>query len=419
MSDVDAITAERDALRAERDALREERDALAEALAQLQAALASSADLLDRSERLVHYLTDNAPAVIYVKDLEGRFLLSNRLHADLLGRTSQEILGRREGDLLSSDEAAQIASVTAAVLESGQTDVQEFRLHLSDGPRWFLEQIFPLLDGDGRPFAVAGISTDVTRRKHAEEEAAIFRALVERSPDAVVVGAYPIALGDPFVQVNEAARALLGDDDEIRGWLAGVIADVDDVFHGALERGEVWRAEVTHVRDDAITVFDASAFVIRSAADESAAWILRDVSEARRHTREREALQRQIIAAHEAAIEELSAPLMPLARGVVAAPLLGRYSRERSRKLMEVLTRGITRHQAKVVLLDLTGLRDVDAATALHLDRLIATSKLLGAKVILTGVPAAVARILEEVGFDQSRVTITRTMGDGLALALR
>lgn len=160
------------ALRAECNALRAERDQLRTQVADLESRFAASERLLDRSNRLLHYLTEYAPTVIYVKDVDGRFLLSNRRHAELLERSPVDIVGCTEHDLLAPDEADQIAAVTAIVLATGESVQQEFCLELADGPRWFLEQIYPLYGSDGTPFAVAGLSTDVTDTKRLEYERA-------------------------------------------------------------------------------------------------------------------------------------------------------------------------------------------------------------------------------------------------------
>ncbi|MEZ4383805.1 MAG: PAS domain-containing protein [Nannocystaceae bacterium] len=303
--------ADDDALRAECAALRGERARLEARIAALEAQLASSRDEADRSHRLVVNITDNAPSVIYVKDLAGRFLLSNKLHTEFLGRTPGEVLGRQEGDFLSPDEAAEIAAVTERVVATRAIEVHEFRLTLDGTPHWFLEQVFPLVDDRGEPFAVGGISTDVTRRKLAEDEATLFRVLIERSPDPVCVAPYPLDLDAPLTYANAAATAAFGDESQVRAWLAERLsARAQARVEAALAGGQVWRAEWT--RDDPsgeARSFDVSVFVVEKGGDERAlAWMLRDVSEARRHTQERERLQESVINAQERVLAELSAP---------------------------------------------------------------------------------------------------------------
>ena len=402
--------------------LREERERLQGELAELEAELLRKSGVLQHSQRLLHYIAEYAPAVIYVKDLDGRFILSNRLHAEMLGLAPDEILGRFESDFLSEEEAAEIAAVSASALASGETAVQEFRLTLPEGIRWFHEQIFPLQGEDGRAFALAGISTDVTRRRNAEEAAAIFRTLVSRSPDGVMVMAYPIDWRCPPLHVNDRASQLFGDDEGLMSWLRETVESLGEGagLSSALEAGEVWSQDLRYAKGDERLHLSSSAFLIRSETEgESAlAWILRDVTEARRFAEERARLQDEVIAAQEEALDELSVPLLPLARGVIAVPLIGRYNHSRRQRLVEVMTQGMVAHRVRTVLLDLTAIRDVGAETAKLIERVSQMVRLLGARLLLTGVPSEVAVVLTGAEFEVKGVTIERNLGRGIAIAL-
>ncbi len=136
----------------------------------LESTLNESHKELRKNQQLLHYIAEHAPAVLYVKDLEGRFLLSNRRHAALLGHERDEIIGKREADLLSPGEADAIDAITREVVRTGEPAQQEFSLGLPDGLHWFLEDVFPLYEEDGAAFAIGGVATDVTQRKRTEQE---------------------------------------------------------------------------------------------------------------------------------------------------------------------------------------------------------------------------------------------------------
>ncbi|MCA9691090.1 MAG: PAS domain-containing protein [Nannocystaceae bacterium] len=408
------------AAEAERDALRAERDELEGACAGLRRQLVSSADELRQNQRLLHYIAEYAPAVIYVKNLEGRFLLSNRLHAELLGCRPADVVGRSERDFLSQEEADAVAELTTTVLVSGEGADQEFEFNLPDGTHWFLEQIFPLFSADDEPFAIAGISTDVTRRKRAEEQLAIFRALVEHSPDAVIVGGYPIDWERPLAYVNGAGVAAIGAEPEVRSWLEEQIREPRrSMLLDALERAEQWRETLTLRRGGEERHFDATAFLISSRGDhkDSLAWILRDVTVQRRLAAEQVELQQRIINAQDETLLELSAPLMPLTHGIIAMPMIGRYNQRRSDRLINVLAEGLVKHQAKAVILDITGLRGVDSELAVTLNRITRAIGLLGARLVLTGVTPAAARVFVDIEHSFRKLVTRRTLGDGIAYA--
>ncbi len=113
---------------------------------------------------LLQAIADNAPAVIYVKDRNSRFLLSNQQHADLLDREPKDVVGKREAELLPAEEAAEIERVTGAMFDSGEPQSSVFELEIQGRKRSFLELMFPIRDGAGQIIALGGISNDITDR---------------------------------------------------------------------------------------------------------------------------------------------------------------------------------------------------------------------------------------------------------------
>jgi len=122
----------------------------------------------EQGRELLRALIEETPLAIYAKDMDHRFLLSNRQHALLTGRPTSEILGRTDLELFG-EEAAQVESVTRHVLESGEHSAQEFDLTLNDGEQHaFLETIFPLFDDQGTPVGLGGFAADITARRKLE-----------------------------------------------------------------------------------------------------------------------------------------------------------------------------------------------------------------------------------------------------------
>ncbi|MEO5727962.1 MAG: STAS domain-containing protein, partial [Byssovorax sp.] len=117
-----------------------------------------------------------------------------------------------------------------------------------------------------------------------------------------------------------------------------------------------------------------------------------DITEHRRLDADRLALQEQVIEAQQAALRELSTPLLPLTEGVLAMPLIGTIDSARASEILETLLQGITERRAHTAILDITGVREVDVQTADALVGAARAARLLGARVILTGVSPAVAR---------------------------
>ena len=132
--------------------------------------------------------------MVFIKDWDGRFVLANQRVAELYGTTVEELEGKSDADFNSN--AAEVESFLRADREVMRSDRT---LHISeeavtDGPsgvtRWFHTIKVPLTGPDGTATQVLGVATDITDRRHAEEQLRRTRdelqALVEAAPVAIV-----------------------------------------------------------------------------------------------------------------------------------------------------------------------------------------------------------------------------------------
>ncbi|EYF05109.1 RsbR, positive regulator of sigma-B [Chondromyces apiculatus DSM 436] len=147
--------------------------------------------------------------------------------------------------------------------------------------------------------------------------------------------------------------------------------------------------------------------------------IAHDLTEERRAEAERAVLREQVIAAQSATLREIGTPLIPIADGVVAMPLVGAIDEERADRILDVLLNGITHRGARLALLDVTGAKDVDARVAAILLRVTRAASLLGAQVVLTGIQPVTARLLVETGADLGQITTRATLQEGITFALK
>jgi rsbT co-antagonist protein RsbR len=142
-----------------------------------------------------------------------------------------------------------------------------------------------------------------------------------------------------------------------------------------------------------------------------------DITDRKRAEQERDALQKQIIESQQAFLRELSTPLVPLAAGVLAMPLIGSVDTARASQIIESLLNGIAAQRARLALLDITGVRVVDTHVASTLVQAARAAKLLGAEVVLTGINAEVASALVRLGADLGDVVTRSTLESGIAYA--
>ncbi len=133
---------------------------------------------------------------------------------------------------------------------------------------------------------------------------------------------------------------------------------------------------------------------------------------------ERARLQQQVIEAQRQALLELSTPVIPVAEGIIIMPLIGSIDTARARDIMRALLSSISRHRAKAVILDVTGVPVIDSGVAEHLNKTIEAARLKGAQTIITGISDAVAETIIDLGIDWSGVTTLRDLQSGLAAAM-
>ncbi len=156
--------------------------------------LSASASLVHRGHetdaRELESILDNSTAVIYVKDTTGRYLRINRRFEDLFGISRERVVGKKDYDLFPREMAERFRAHDQEVASTARSMEFEETALQSDGPHTYISIKFPLFDRAGVVYAVAGISTDITERKRAEEAVRrsqeLFERLFESSPDAIM-----------------------------------------------------------------------------------------------------------------------------------------------------------------------------------------------------------------------------------------
>ncbi len=126
----------------------------------------------------------------------------------------------------------------------------------------------------------------------------------------------------------------------------------------------------------------------------------------------------QTLGRQQAAIRELSTPVIRVHDQVLLLPLIGTIDSQRAEQVMEAVLMRITEEKAEVIIIDIAGVPVVDTEVADHLLKTTAAVRLLGARTILTGITAQVARTIIQLGVDISAMPTRARLADGIELAL-
>jgi rsbT co-antagonist protein RsbR len=126
-----------------------------------------------------------------------------------------------------------------------------------------------------------------------------------------------------------------------------------------------------------------------------------------------EALER-----HQAAIRELSTPVIRVHHRILLLPLIGSIDSQRARQVMDSVLLKVSETQAKCIIIDIAGVPVVDTNVADNLVKTTAAVRLLGAQTILTGITAQVARTIVQLGVDITAMHTLSRLSDGIQLAL-
>ncbi|MCW5798564.1 MAG: PAS domain S-box protein [Nitrospira sp.] len=199
---------------------------------------------LRESEERFRRIMENSPALIFIKDVEGRYLQTNRQFETIFRLTPSEIVGKTDLDVFPPEQAAAFRANDCRVLEAGTPmEFEEVAIH-DDGPHTSLVVKFPLLDAQGRCYALCGIATDITDRKRAEEERqklAKDRLLLLESTGE---GIYGLDRQGRCTFINSAASRMLGySPEELLG------QDMHERIHHFLRDGAAYLRPRCHIHE--------------------------------------------------------------------------------------------------------------------------------------------------------------------------
>ncbi len=202
-----------------------------EALVQAEQAVIqrrNAEDALRESEKQLRDVLDNTSAVLYIKDTLGRYLFINRQYENVFHVRRDQIQGKTDYDVFSKEIADVLRANDQRVLESGAHLELEENFPHDDGLHTYISAKYILRNSTGVPYAVYGISTDITDQKRvqhylavAEERERIGRDL----HDGVIQSIYAVGL-----DLEDLADQVTADPQSATGRINGALDDLNQVI---------------------------------------------------------------------------------------------------------------------------------------------------------------------------------------------
>lgn len=166
-------------------------------------------DTMRSAAAILRTLVEHAPAMIWLKDAQGRYLYANREYAKVTGFAGEQLHGKTDFQVFPRAAAERMHENDARALAASSVQQFEETLQLGDGLHHFLALKFPARDSEAPAGALCGIALEISARRRSEDalraEESRYRAIVASLPQALL-----IARENKIVYANAAAAELLG-----------------------------------------------------------------------------------------------------------------------------------------------------------------------------------------------------------------
>lgn len=256
-----------------------------------------------------------------------------------------------------------------------------------------------------------------------DEELDLFKRMVDAALDSITL----TSMEGRVIYANPAFKERSGFGEQAIGRLLSEFYTPEnfallqqETLPVLVKNGE-WQGHLYIRRPDGSEwVGQTNAFMVMSpdGTPTGMAAVFRDVTAQIEAEKERAKMHEQVLEAQQRALRELSTPLMPIADGVIALPLIGAIDSVRAQQITETLLHGISAHRAAVAILDITGIRAIDAPVAGAVLRAAQAAKLLGTEVVVTGMSAELAQAIVAAGLELTGIVTLSTFQSGIAYAL-
>ncbi|MFV8270457.1 PAS domain S-box protein [Flavobacterium sp. GT2N3] len=168
-----------------------------------------SRDLLLDNKQLLQSIIDNTLSPIFIKKINGEYVLINKQFESLYKISNEEIIGKTDHDFLPPIIADVYRNSDIEVVKALKELKTEETIQQYDGMHTYIAVKFPIYDATKRIYAIGGIFTDISERKKLEESFKAADKFFTMSVDMMIISSK-----DKFIKVNPAVSKILGYSEE-------------------------------------------------------------------------------------------------------------------------------------------------------------------------------------------------------------
>jgi methyl-accepting chemotaxis protein len=387
---------------------------------------------------IVRAINENQITVDF--DIHGRIIAYNEKFIILMDCSREELVDKCNSDFVDpKSKSASDYSKFWDALRSGQSFTGEFELIAKNGRRiWLFANYTPVLGLDGNVQRVIMIASDITSSKETSIANSGIRDAIERSmavieftPDGTINRA-----NDLFCAIMDYS------EDEIRGSHHKMFLNPEEAqsliyqqFWKRLASGEVMSGQFERISKNGNSVWLEATYNPILNLNKEVVRVIKfstDVTEKVQNSLRVTENSKQLEAALQHAIEsdkkrqeldqtvqEMSTPVTPIWQDILLLPLVGVVDSTRTDDVMRKSLAKISETEARIFILDISGVPMVDNAVANQLIKITKATRLMGCETIISGLSPSIAQTMVDLGVEVGQIRTTATLRDALKAGLR